>query len=106
MEDPKNYKVFHEINATIQHLGQLPGGVWATAMGVKDLERAYKDSGPTSQTQHELGRLISQLFQIKEIIAIAESHLSKMADEIGWAVDYDEDRNDYVVTGPCAEDWE
>jgi hypothetical protein len=99
-------KVNQEINSTLQHIAQIPGGVWAASMCVKDMESEFLHHGPNSQLQHLLEHLIGDLYEIKRVVGIIESHLNDMAAALGWTVDYDEDRDAYVVTGPCSEDWE
>ena len=99
------YNVKGEINAVLQHIAQIPGGVWAAAMCTRDLESEYT-RGPTSHLQHLTERLIADLYEIKRIVGIAESHLNNLVNTLGWAVDYDEERDVYEVRGPCSEDWE
>jgi hypothetical protein len=101
-------KVRQEFRSILQHLSQVPGGVWAAALNAKDVEAEFERHGVTDRMQHELERLIGLLNDTKKTMGIIESHLSGLADAVGWKVDYDEDRDAYVVTGACTnpEDWE
>jgi hypothetical protein len=98
-----------EIIPVIDHLSDVSKWVHGAIIAAKDLEFDLKecedcDYGPDERLQNKVEAVVNTIHYLSMDLKKCEPHLHTILTECGWDIDFDEDRDEYKVFGPCEDD--
>lgn len=98
-----------EIQSVIDHLSDVSKWVHGALIAAKDTEFDLRecedcDYGPDQRLQDAVANTINTVHYLSMDLKKCEGNLYTILIACGWDLGYDEDRDEYFVTGPCEDD--